>query len=191
LAFPVIFQPHPSIYCIADEQQRDKGAQRVTDHVSIIAPPLAQIDPATLSNYLVAADGWFPPIAQSRLRRSVAIDPTITPDRLHHAILTALETATLDLHDFRLAMLDLDYIDLATVPAPLLDGTSRLVRAWHRAIYALTKAEILETTRDYDATASGDRSLGAIDDTIVQLRRDATHALRDMKGITRTVAELI
>lgn len=162
----------------------------MSDHVSVIAPPLASavVDPVS---DLVAADDWFPAISQARLRRAVSIDPTITPDRLLHAMHAAMETALLDLSDFKAAMIDLDYIDLAAVPAPPLDGVSRLVRGWLRAIYALTKAEILETTRDYDATASGDRSLGAIDDTIMQLRRDATHALRDMKGLTRTVVELI
>ena len=64
------------------------------------------------------------------------------------------------------------HASLADVPAVQIDGVSHLVLCWHRAVGALAKAELSETHRDYDATASGERKNEGLDDSIIQLRRD-------------------
>lgn len=163
----------------------------MTDHVSIIAPPLALADPAATPSNIIAADGWFPPVNLETLRREAKIDATVTLDRLRAAVHAAMETALIDLDSWRAAREGEGHTSLTMVPARTIDGTSRLVRAWHHAIRSLTKCELTETSRDYDATGQGERSLGALEEAIIELRRDAAHAIRDLKQVGRTNVELL
>ena len=83
------------------------------------------------------------------------------------------------------------HASLADVPAKKIDGTSRLVIAFHRAIGALAKVELVERHRDLDTTPAGDRDAAALDPTIGELRRDAVHAIRDILSRSRTDVELL
>jgi Phage head completion protein (GPL) len=163
----------------------------MTDHVSIIAPPLQTAIPPNPASNIILADGWFPGVSQSDLKANFAIDQTITEARLKTAIYAAMETALLDLREWKIVQVEAGFANLAAVPADNINGESRLVRAWHRAIGSLTKAEIVETSRDYDATGAGERSLSALDEAIQQSRRDGAHAISDILGTNRTMCELI
>ena len=81
--------------------------------------------------------------------------------------------------------------DLAAVPSHKLGDTSRLVLLYTRAIGAYAKAELVEAYRDTDLTGQGQHDAEAVEPSIVELRRDAIHAIRDMLGRPRLRAELI
>ncbi len=119
------------------------------------------------------------------------VDDSITDIRARAALRAAIVTALTDLEPWADAQLLLGLPTLADVPAPLIDGESRLVMLWRRAIFSFAKAEIAEVYRDYDTTGKGVDKNETMDDTIAQFRRDGRHAVRDMLGKPRVRAELI
>lgn len=164
----------------------------MTDHVSIIAPPLALApQPQNPETDTVDADGWWPSVSIAEFRAMYRVTPETTAERVRAAIRTAMQTALIDLGEWGVLKRAEGHASLESVPAVQIDRVSHFVLCWHRAIGALAKAELSETHRDYDATASGERKNDGLDDSIIQLRRDAQHAIRDLKGARRTVAELI
>jgi len=160
------------------------------DHVSIINPPLAPA-PTNSEDDVVEADGWWPSVGIKHFRAVARADETITPARVRAALQSAMATALIDLGAWGVSQRTQGYARLADVPTLIIDGQSRYLVYWQRAIYALAKAELIEVHRDYDATGKGERNADFVDDSIVQLRRDATHAIRDLKGRSRTTVELI
>ena len=164
----------------------------MSDHVSIIGPPLtlAPVAPDPEADK-VHADGWWPFVSIREFRSIHRVLPEITVERVRAALRAAVQTALIDLGEWGVFKRAEGHASLADVPAVQIDGVSHLVLCWHRAVGALAKAELSETHRDYDATASGERKNEGLDDSIIQLRRDGQHAIRDLKGARRTVAELI
>lgn len=139
----------------------------------------------------VIAGGWFPDIDPASIREGYRIRDAVTPARLREALIAAIVTVTNDLIVWQLAQLVLGYGSLADVPAPQIDGQSRLVLIYRRAIALAAKAEIVERYRDIDMTTAGERRADDLDPSIVELRRDVAHAIRDLLGRGRTTVELI
>lgn len=161
------------------------------DHVSIIRPPLTPAPVPEPLSLLVTCGPFWPDISIADLRADQRVDDVVTDARCRKAIRAGIETALIDLRAWQAGRIELGYASLSDVPAEEIDGVSRLVLCWHRAVLALAKADIIETYRDYDATGAGDRAADWLDDAIIQLRRDAAHAIRDLKGRARTCVELI
>jgi hypothetical protein len=152
---------------------------------SIVPPPVASTE-APIVN-----DGWFPNIDAIALRAEYRIREVVTHDRLKRAIVGAMITVGNQLAAWQAAHMLAGYTDLAAVPATQLRDTSRLVLLYTRAIGAYAKAELVETYRDTDLTAQGQRDADAVEPSIIELRRDGIHAVRDMLGRPRLRAELI
>lgn len=139
----------------------------------------------------VANDGWFPEIDPVTLRKEYRIRDNVTAEHLHKAIVGAIITAGNQLAAWQLAHVMAGYASLGAVPAVTIAGKSRFVQLYARAIGAYVKAELVETYRDTDATTAGQRDVAELEPSIVELRRDAIHAIRDMLGRPRLRAELI
>lgn len=141
----------------------------------------------------VIADDWYPAVDLDQLRRDHRIGTVqvVTPARLRAAVEEALLSIDNQVGAQAAAWESAGHATLAEVPAKKLAGTSRLVIAFHRAVAALTKAELIERHRDLDTTTGGDRDAGALDPSIAELRRDAAHAIRDIRGEPRAPAELL
>ncbi len=152
---------------------------------SLIPPP------AISTEVLIRNDGWFPDIDATKLRAARRISDVVTPDRLELAVTGAIITVGNQLVAWQVAHLLAGHANLAAVPSPKLGDTSRLVLLYIRAIGAYAKAELVETYRDTDLTAQGQRDADAVEPSIVDLRRDGIHAVRDMLGRARVRAELI
>lgn len=150
----------------------------------IVIPP----EPAEMP---VTNDGWFPDIDATRIRDEWRVRDVVTPDRLKRAIVGAIMTVGNQLTAWKVAHVLAGHASLAAVPSPKIDGTSRLVLLYARAIGASAKAELVETYRDMDLTGAGQRQVEDMEPSIVELRRDALHAVRDMLGRTRLRVELI
>ncbi|BCA60249.1 head completion/stabilization protein [Sphingomonas sp. HMP6] len=140
---------------------------------------------------VITNDGWFPDVDPALLRLQVRIRDSVTPERLREAILGAMISIGNVLAAWRLPLEMSGIASLADVPAAQLGGESRLVLLYRRAIAAQTKADLVERYRDMDLTGAGQRQVGDLDQSVEELRRDATHAVRDMLGRTRTDVELI
>jgi len=139
----------------------------------------------------VVNDGWFPDVDPAAIRDEYRIRDTVTPDRLRKAIVGAILTVGNQLADWQVAQRAAGYATLAVVPTTVVDGKSRLALLYARAIGAYAKAELVETYRDIDTTTAGQRQADELEPSIVELRRDAIHAIRDILGRTRTRIELI
>lgn len=159
----------------------------ISSHISTIGPPLNQAEPIDDIITII----WWPNISISALREIHRIDDIIPDVRIRHAVRTAIQTALIDLSDWQAEKIAEGYDDLESVPAITVDAINILCHNWTRAIMALAKCELIEIMRDYDATASGARDNDYVDNSIMELRRDAQHAIRDIKKTRRTFVELI
>lgn len=140
---------------------------------------------------IVGNDGFFPDIDPADLRRDARILDAVTAPRLRSAILAAIIAVGLSLESWKQARIAEGRASLAAVPALQLDGRSRLLVLYDRAIAAHVKAELIERNRDTDLTGAGQRRVEELDPAIGDLRRDAIHAVRDFLAQTRTCVELI
>lgn len=139
----------------------------------------------------VINDGWFPDIDPATLREEYRIRDNVTAERLRKAIIGAIMTVSNQLAVWQTAHLLAGRASLGTVPAAIIDGKSRFVLLYARAIGAYVKAELIEGFRDIDTTTAGQRQAEELEPSIVELRRDAIHAVRDILGRGRTYIELI
>jgi hypothetical protein len=158
----------------------------VTDCTPSIVPPATpSAEPP------VTSDGWFPPIDPAEIRKSCRIRDSVTPERLRKAIVGAIITVGNQLAIWQARQLADGHADLAAVPSGEIDGYSRLLQLYHRAVAAAVKAELVEGYRDTDLTGAGQRQVDELEPSIGELRRDMIHAVRDMLGVGRTCVELI
>ena len=152
---------------------------------SVVPPPAVTVDVPIVN------DGWLPDIDLTTLRREIRVRESVTPERLRAAALGAAITVGNDLIAWQAARTAEGHPSLAAIPAPMLDGRSRNVILYARAIACFAKAELVERYRDIDTTAGGDRKADALDQTPDDLRRDGRHAIRDLVGRGRTTVALI
>ncbi|SNS20137.1 Phage head completion protein (GPL) [Sphingomonas laterariae] len=137
------------------------------------------------------AGGWFPAIDPRKIREGYRIREAVTPARLREALIAAIITVTNDLGAWQAGQDAAGHASLAAVPAPSIDGQSRLLHLYVRAVALNAKAEIVERYRDIDITGPGERRAEDLDPSVGELRRDALHAVRDILGKSRTTVELI
>ncbi|WP_267382619.1 MULTISPECIES: head completion/stabilization protein [unclassified Sphingomonas] len=149
-----------------------------TDSAPAVEPPIVN-------------DGWFPDIVPADLRKQVRVRDTVTIERLRAAVLFAIISVGNQLVVWQAARAAEGRTRLADVPAPQIDGESRLTILYRTAVYAEAKARLVESYRDTDLTGAGQRKVDDLDPSISELRRDAIHAVRDILGRTRTSVELI
>ena len=138
---------------------------------------------------------WFPSVSLPDLRKACLLDGTVTPDRLRHALLNAMDTVNAELRAFRVQHEAQGHANLAAVPCEQLDGTSANVVRYLRAVYAHVQADMAEAYRDIDTTPSGDgkaeRVREKIEAKIEEHRRTMRWAISDLLAISRTTVELI
>lgn len=157
---------------------------------SLVVKTPGSAAPAT-PEAVITNEGFFPDVAPADVRDQYRIRDTVTPARLRKAIVGAIVTVGNQLDAWRDSQLAAGHATLAAVPAPQIDGQSRLTILYARAVGSYAKAELVEAYRDIDTTTGGQRQVEELDPSIVELRRDALHAIRDMLGRSRVRSELI
>ena len=80
---------------------------------------------------------------------------------------------------------------LVQVPAEQINGQSIYLQLYLRAVYCLTKANLIERYSDFDSTAKGLKAGEELTDSITDLRRDERFAIRDILGESHVTVELI
>ncbi|KRA15348.1 head completion/stabilization protein [Lysobacter sp. Root604] len=136
-------------------------------------------------------DGFWPPIDPVALRQRIRLDGSIASERLRAAVVNAVITVNDELPEWKAKQLAGGYAALRDVPAPSIDGTSRLVQLYLRAVTCAAAAEVAERYRSYDATAAGNQRADDLSPSIDELRRDMRWAIRDLKATPRMTVELI
>jgi len=144
---------------------------------------------ATIGN-----DGFFIDIDMLAMRDAMRLDGTVTDARLRPAIVSAMLSVNRDLREWQQVQQAKGFGKLADVPATMIDGESRLVSLYRRAVYSTAKADLIERYRDYDTTAaalSDKKSMEWMDIAPADQRRNAHWAIADIVGRPRMTVELI
>lgn len=139
----------------------------------------------------IASSPFWPAISLPDLRETVRLDGTVTTARLRHAVIDAITSVNRDLADWRRARETEGVATLAAVPGELINNESAHLHSYRRAIYAMTRANLLERYTDYSATGDGVKGADAKIISSDDLYRDARFAIRDILGTTHNTVELI
>ncbi|MEV3807778.1 head completion/stabilization protein [Aeromonas dhakensis] len=134
---------------------------------------------------------FWPAISLPDLRDTVRLDGTVTTARLKHAVIDAITSINRDLADWRRAREAEGVATLAAVPGELINNESAHLHSYRRAVYAMTRANLLERYADYSATGDGVKGVDAKIISSDDLYRDARFAIRDILGTTHNTVELI
>lgn len=140
----------------------------------------------------LACGPFWPDIDVNHFRDAQRIGGTAIPDaRVKGALLDAVLTVDGDLALWRVLQEEAGHATLVAVPASQIGGKSRLVLLWQRAVYSHATADLRETHGDLTATGTGQARGELLDMSAEDHRRNAIHAIRDIKGVGRTAVELI
>ena len=134
---------------------------------------------------------FWPAISLPDLRETVRLDGTVTTARLKHAVIDAITSVNRDLADWIIARQAEGHTTLAAVPSEVINGESVHLHSYRRAVYAMTRANLLERYTDYSATGDGVKGADAKIISSDDLYRDARFAIRDILGTTHNTVELI
>ncbi|MNR99010.1 Phage head completion protein (GPL) [compost metagenome] len=134
---------------------------------------------------------FWPAISLPDLRETVRLDGTVTTARLKHAVVDAITSVNRDLADWRRAREAEGNATLAAVPSEVINNESVHLHSYRRAVYAMTRANLLERYTDYSATGDGVKGADAKVISSDDLYRDARFAIRDILGTTHNTVELI
>ena len=139
----------------------------------------------------VTSDPFWPAISLADLRDTVRLDGTVTTARLKHAVIDAITSVNRDLADWRRAREAEGVATLAAVPGEVINGESAYLHSYRRAVYAMTRANLLERYTDFSATGDGVKGADAKIISSDDLSRDARFAVRDILGTTHITVALI
>lgn len=146
--------------------------------------------PATALDPISSGD-WYPSIDLTDARAVMRVDGTVTNERLTESIQNAMAEVEDCLDAWQAQQVELGRASLDAVPSKTIGGTSRLVLAYRRAVYATVQAELIERYPNFDATGTAAKRADTMDPTVEDYRRNVRYAVRDILGRPRADAELI
>jgi len=139
----------------------------------------------------ITSAAFWPTFDTATIREAMRLDGTVTEDRLVNAAISAIGNVNRDLATWRKEREAEGAATLADVEAEEINEVSELVHLYRRAVYATTRANLIERYRDFDATADGHQAADNLEPTVADLYRDARFAIRDILGIGHCTVELI
>lgn len=139
----------------------------------------------------MTSGAFWPAIVMPALRAAVRITGDVTAERLRAAVVGAVIAVNDELAAWSEALQDKGHATMDAIPSPMIDGKSRLVQLYLRAVYCATAVELHERFRSYDATAQGNQRADDLTPTIDEMRRDLRYAVSDVLGTRRVTVELI
>ncbi|WP_372941399.1 head completion/stabilization protein [Shewanella sp.] len=149
------------------------------------------VEPTQDNQHIIQSSDFWPNIDTAQLRATMRLDGTVTDERLIHSAINAVSSVNSELKEWMQDKKTAGYDSLQLVPAENINGESVYVHLYTRAIYSMTRANLIERLRDYDTTGAGDNDVNALEDTITNLHRDARFAIRDILGKNHSTVELI
>ncbi|WP_296250296.1 head completion/stabilization protein [Pseudomonas sp. UBA4194] len=139
----------------------------------------------------ITNDDFWPDIDGNNLRAAIRMDGSVSDVRLEVATVNALIEVNAELEQLKASHLVSGHITLADVPAPQVQGQSKWVWQYKRAIYCTAGAELAERYRSYDSTAEGSKNADELTPSVDEFRRDARFAIRNLLGIGHSTIDLI
>ncbi|MBC7907044.1 MAG: head completion/stabilization protein [Rhodospirillaceae bacterium] len=139
--------------------------------------------PATVAN-----DGWFPNLDIDDFKAQTGHGDVFSTARLSAVVQAAMIEVNASIAAWRSAQ---TAATLALVPATMYGDTSEKIVLYRTAVFARARAQLLDTTRDYDSTKTGHGRADALEDTAAKYLQQSTEALARLTGRARMVVELI
>lgn len=141
---------------------------------------------------IIANDGWFPDLDTADFKSHTAHGDTFGAERLAAALTGAMIEINTVLRDWRAAT---GAARLADVPAPVY-GTAAAAQSekiilYRAAVFARARAQLLDTTRDYDTTRDGHTQADKLEDNAATWMQISHESLSRLMDRPRAVVELI
>jgi hypothetical protein len=153
-----------------------------------VAAPPAQ--PAAVDDAIVG-DGWWPDLSIAKFRDAVRMPNTVTDGRARDALVNAAISTSIELAAWRSAREGEGKQNLTDVDGPTFGGEKLPVILWRRAVYSYAAADLADTQNDITATDKGAQRNDVEARSSADHRRNATIAIRDLLGKTRTKVALL
>lgn len=129
---------------------------------------------------------FWPAISPVTVRKIYSITEDVSPEQLAHLVTMAIITTNDELKDFTIG----HKAEGKTDSTQLEDG-QRLNTLYKHAVYSTVMADVIDNSRDYDATASGREAADEVQKAIDTQRRNATISIRSILNLSRSNVELI
>lgn len=153
----------------------------------VAAPPAP---PAAVADAIVG-DGWWPDLSIAKFRDAVRMPMVITDGRVRDAVVNGAISAAVELGEWRQAREAEGKANLAAIDGPTFGGEKLPVILWRRAVYSFAAADLADTQNDITATDKGAQRHDVEARSAPDHRRNATVAIRDLQGKTRTRVALL
>lgn len=118
----------------------------------------------------------------------MAVDGTVTTMRLVFALTEAVLRVNTDLKAWREKAQAEGVTTLAEVPD---EEPGRLLHLYKRAVFERAKGDLMERYINFSATGDGQKRAEPQDPAINDHYRNSLWALRDIRGVNRTLVEMI
>ena len=147
--------------------------------------------PAPTPDAIIDGDGWWPGLSIAGFRQAMRLQRDVTESRISEALLAAMVDVAAELANWKVVQQCTGAETLEAIDAPAFGGESRLVLLWRRAVHALAAADLADTHSDISATDAGKERTEIRAASADEHRRNATQAIRAIKGRSRNRASLI
>lgn len=164
-----------------------QGVLPISGFVASPPPGPPALDPADL----VGGDAFWPAVSIAGFQAAMRIPDEVDPVRLRDALRGGMIHVRGELRSWKAAHVAVGAQSLANIMSELVDGELALELLYRRAVFHVAAAELAESHSDIAATGDARDRNEDRRDAGTELRRLATHAIRDILGTTRTAVELI
>jgi Phage head completion protein (GPL) len=138
--------------------------------------------PAQIPDTIIVGDGWWPSLSIAAFRDTMKIPRAVTDVRAREAIAAGMMDVAHQLRSWRGDKEITGATSLQEVESPSYGGEKEAVMLWRRAVFAFAAAELADTHSDISATDAGRDRTAARAVSADEHRRNATQAIRAMKG---------
>ena len=145
---------------------------------------------ATVPEFIVRNDGWFPDIDLKDMREVMRLDGTVTQTRLKQAVIAAIIYVNTDLQLWQESQKK-NHHRLENIPSTDIACESILTINYKRAVYCMAKADLIERYRDYDTTGEGNKKVEWLESSPGEQRRNAHWAIADIIRRRHLTVEII
>ncbi|HYD23834.1 MAG TPA: head completion/stabilization protein [Croceibacterium sp.] len=139
----------------------------------------------------VAGDAFWPALSIAEFRDAMAIAKSVADTRVRDALRGGMAHVRRELRAWKAGHVAAGAATLGDVDDEEIDGEGAAELLYRRAVFCVAAADIAETHGEVSATIDGRDRIAEERVAAGELRRNATHAIRDILGVTRTSVELI
>lgn len=129
---------------------------------------------------------FWPAISPATLRDIFSIKQDVSAAQLSHLVTIAIITT-----NDELKTLTINHKKTGIQNSTELEDADRLNTLYKHAVYSTVMADVIDNSRDYDATASGREDAEETEKAIATQRQNASLAIRSILGLSRSNIELI